>query len=100
MGRINCDDDGNFNGTPPPPEGLGHLISEQWKQMAEFHKKSQAPKPLVGYKCSVCAHVYDAAADGDGAAFEDLPDSWVCPVCGQPKSVYTASRAAPLTDYT
>merc|ERR1719410_920058 len=36
--RINCDDDGNFNGTPPPPEGLGHLISEQWKQMAEAHK--------------------------------------------------------------
>merc|ERR1711957_549363 len=36
--RINCDDDGNFNGTPPPPEGLGHAISEQWKQMAEAHK--------------------------------------------------------------
>merc|ERR1711957_520914 len=36
--RINCDDDGNFNGTPPQPEGLGHAISEQWKQMAEAHK--------------------------------------------------------------
>merc|ERR1712194_964210 len=36
--RINCDDYGNFNGTPPPPEGLGHAISEQWKQMAEAHK--------------------------------------------------------------
>jgi len=36
--RINCDDEGNFNGTPPPPEGLGHAISEQWKAMAEHHR--------------------------------------------------------------
>jgi len=36
--RINCDDDGNYNGTPPPPEGLGHLISEQWKEMAEYYR--------------------------------------------------------------
>jgi hypothetical protein len=36
--RINCDDDGNFDGTPPPPEGLGHLISEQWKEMAEVYR--------------------------------------------------------------
>merc|ERR1711957_630151 len=39
-------------------------------------------------KCSVCKHVYDAAQDGDGMAFEDLPDSWQCPVCGKPASVY------------
>lgn len=39
--------------------------------------------------CSVCAHVYDAEKDGAGAAFEDLPDDWVCPVCSQPKSAYT-----------
>lgn len=40
------------------------------------------------YKCTVCAHAYDADADGNGVAFEDLPDSWLCPVCGQPKSAY------------
>merc|ERR1719272_301352 len=40
------------------------------------------------YKCTVCQHVYDADADGDGAAFEDLADDWKCPVCGQPKSKY------------
>lgn len=40
------------------------------------------------YKCSVCGHIYDPA-QGDpgsgiapGTAFEDLPESWVCPVCG------------------
>ena len=40
------------------------------------------------FKCTVCDHVYDADADGNGVAFEDLPDDWKCPVCGNPKSAY------------
>ena len=39
-------------------------------------------------QCGVCGHVYDAAKDGGGKAFADLPDSWTCPVCGAPKSAY------------
>lgn len=35
------------------------------------------------YVCSVCHYVYD----GD-IPFEDLPDDYECPVCGQPKSVF------------
>lgn len=40
------------------------------------------------YRCTVCGYIYDPATgdpDGDiapGTAFEDIPDSWVCPVCG------------------
>jgi rubredoxin len=43
------------------------------------------------YVCTVCGYVYDPAkGDPDngvapGTSFEDLPDSWVCPVCGAPK---------------
>jgi rubredoxin len=43
------------------------------------------------YVCSVCGYVYDPAqGDSDGGipagtAFEDLPDDWVCPVCGAGK---------------
>ncbi len=40
------------------------------------------------YECTVCGYVYDPE-EGDpdsdiapGTAFEDLPDDWVCPVCG------------------
>ena len=40
------------------------------------------------YVCTVCGYIYDPAA-GDldsgvapGTAFEDLPGSWVCPICG------------------
>ncbi len=44
------------------------------------------------YRCLVCAHTYDPA-EGDpqggippGTAFEDLPDTWVCPDCGATKA--------------
>lgn len=33
--------------------------------------------------CSVCGYVYD----GD-VPFEDLPEDWKCPRCGQPKAVF------------
>ncbi len=46
------------------------------------------------YVCSICGYVYDPAV-GDpenGVApdtpFENLPDSWVCPVCGAAKSEF------------
>ena len=31
---------------------------------------------------------YDAT-DGNSVDFEDLPDTWQCPLCGAPKSAYT-----------
>jgi rubredoxin len=43
------------------------------------------------YKCTVCGYVYDPeAGDPDGGiaagtSFEDLPEDWVCPVCGAGK---------------
>lgn len=43
------------------------------------------------FKCTACGYIYDPA-EGDekngikaGTAFEDLPEDWVCPVCGMPK---------------
>ena len=46
------------------------------------------------YVCTVCGYVYDPAL-GDpesgiaaGTAFADLPDDWVCPVCGAEKSQF------------
>lgn len=38
--------------------------------------------------CSTCGHVYDADTDGGGLAFENLPSTWRCPVCGAAKSAY------------
>ncbi|MGD8366345.1 MAG: rubredoxin [Desulfobacterales bacterium] len=44
------------------------------------------------YVCTVCGYVYDPEqGDPDngvepGTKFEDLPDDWVCPICGAEKS--------------
>ena len=48
------------------------------------------------YVCVVCGYTYDPAVgmpeDGiaAGTAFEDIPDSWVCPDCGVSKSDFEA----------
>ena len=38
------------------------------------------------YKCSVCGYEYNP--EETGIAFEDLPDDWVCPVCGVGKDKF------------
>ena len=46
------------------------------------------------YVCSVCGYMYEpAAGDPDswvaaGTSFEDIPDDWVCPICGVGKDMF------------
>lgn len=46
------------------------------------------------YKCEVCGYIYDpAAGDPDngvqpGTAFGDIPEDWVCPLCGVDKDQF------------
>ncbi len=52
-------------------------------------------KTLQKYVCDVCEWVYDPEiGDPDagvepGTAFEDIPDDWVCPVCGVGKDKFS-----------
>ncbi len=46
------------------------------------------------YVCTVCGYVYDPE-EGDpdsgiepGTPFEELPDDWICPVCGAAKDEF------------
>jgi rubredoxin len=46
------------------------------------------------YECTICGYVYDPAA-GDpepgikpGTLFAELPDDWVCPLCGAAKDMF------------
>jgi len=46
------------------------------------------------YRCMVCGYIYDPE-EGDpesgvhpGTSFEDLPEDWVCPLCGADKSQF------------
>jgi rubredoxin len=47
------------------------------------------------YRCNICGYVYDPKlGDPDngiapGSAFEQLPDAWVCPVCGATKENFS-----------
>ncbi|PSB03357.1 rubredoxin [Merismopedia glauca] len=46
---------------------------------------------MAKYICTVCGHIYDPQ-EGDpdsgiapGTPFVDIPEDWVCPVCGASK---------------
>lgn len=47
------------------------------------------------YTCDICGYIYDpelgdSAQDiAPGTAFDDLPDDWVCPVCGVGKDQFS-----------
>ncbi|NLL92362.1 MAG: rubredoxin [Ruminococcaceae bacterium] len=46
------------------------------------------------YECTLCGYIYDVVyGDPDngvepGTSFEDVPDSWVCPLCGATKDFF------------
>lgn len=42
------------------------------------------------YVCSVCGYIYNEAKEGK--AFSDLPDSWVCPLCGAAKAAFSPEQ--------
>jgi len=49
---------------------------------------------MTKYRCKICGYVYNPG-NGDsesgvkpGTAFEELPDGWVCPVCGATKDQF------------
>ena len=52
------------------------------------------------YICNVCGWEYDpSVGDPDsgiapGTTFEDIPEDWVCPVCGASKADFEAVEAA------
>jgi glutamate synthase domain-containing protein 2/rubredoxin len=46
-----------------------------------------AEPPFAVYVCGLCSYKYDEAKEG--TRWEDLPDDWVCPVCGSGKDSFT-----------
>ncbi|MDD2568246.1 MAG: rubredoxin [Clostridia bacterium] len=46
------------------------------------------------YSCIPCGYIYDPQeGDSDngiitGTAFKDLPEDWVCPICGVAKDMF------------
>lgn len=50
------------------------------------------------YVCDLCGYIYDpAVGDPDagvepGTAFADLPEDWVCPLCGADKTQFSLAE--------
>jgi len=49
---------------------------------------------MAKFRCTVCGYVYDPEkGDPDsgikpGKPFQELPEDWVCPICGAPKGQF------------
>lgn len=58
----------------------------------EFFKMKEGEKGM--YRCMACGYIYDPEiGDPDsgiapGTKFEDIPDDWVCPLCGVGKDMF------------
>ncbi len=71
---------------------------------APTYQEESPPKPpapaakAARYTCTVCGYVYDPAiGDPDGkikpgTPFEELPENWVCPVCGAGKDKFEKEK--------
>ena len=59
-----------------------------------IEEKKEVKPEMDKYECTVCGYIYDPELgdpDSDippGTPFEDLPDDWVCPVCGADKDEF------------
>jgi len=72
-----------------PPKAATYIAPDQLKTEPTTERKK-----MIKYRCTVCGYIYDPkAGDPDsgvkpGTPFEDLPDDWVCPVCGVGKDQF------------
>lgn len=61
-------------------------------------EETQADPATEMWFCEVCEYVYDPVAgdvDGGippGTAWRDIPDGWICPVCGARKKEFRVMK--------
>ena len=67
------------------PKTATHYIAESSNKILD---NKQMENKMDTYICNVCGYVYDPK-DGDpdngiapGTTFQDIPENWVCPLCG------------------
>ena len=74
--------------------GLPHALAEQNEHLTRCIVEYQNITIMKKYICTVCQWVYDPEI-GDpeqgiepGVAFENLPEDYVCPLCGVGKDEF------------
>ncbi|MBD3412812.1 MAG: High molecular weight rubredoxin [Candidatus Aminicenantes bacterium] len=74
------------------PKNAPTYVHDKTKEKTTNNKKENSK--MKSYRCTVCGYVYEPEqGDPDNGvepetAFEDIPDDWVCPVCGAPKDQF------------
>jgi flavin reductase (DIM6/NTAB) family NADH-FMN oxidoreductase RutF/rubredoxin len=89
-------DAGNLSPGEPMTYAYYHQVKRGTTPKTAATYIKAEPKPVSGskYRCTVCGYIYDPEkGDPDGriaggTSFENLPESWVCPVCGASKSQF------------
>ena len=74
-----------------------HLVKHETipETAPSYIKENKEEKSkMVKYRCTICSYIYDPElGDTDGGVnpgtpFEEIPDDWMCPVCGAAKSEF------------
>ncbi len=77
--------------------GVSPKTAPTYSSMVDKETKKEEEK-MDKYVCKVCGYVYDPEkGDPDngvepGTKFQDIPDDWVCPVCGVGKEEFEKEK--------
>jgi flavin reductase (DIM6/NTAB) family NADH-FMN oxidoreductase RutF/rubredoxin len=66
-------------------KGVAPKNAPTYIDKSKFTEK-EAMTNFKKFKCPACGYIYDEAVEK--VRFSDLPDDWVCPVCGTEKSEF------------
>ena len=70
-------------GTPMTYAYYHKVLKGKTAAKAPTYIAPEAGQTAAKYVCKICGYVYDGKVP-----FEELPDDWLCPVCGAPKSQF------------
>lgn len=73
----------SIKGTPMTYDFYHNIIKGKAPKNAPTYIADEA-ETVEKYVCSICKYEYNDPL----IPFEELPDDWVCPICGAPKSVF------------
>ena len=83
-----------IKGGKSPKTAPTYVAPEDANVKGGTEMKTEEKAVASSYRCTICEYVYDPQA-GDpangvaaGTPFEEVPDTWVCPICGAPKSEF------------
>ncbi|MFC2101000.1 rubredoxin, partial [Bacteroidota bacterium] len=75
-------------------KGVAPPNAPTYIDQAKMQERKTRVTDLKKYQCQVCDYVYDPEVGDEkngikpGTPFEELPEDWVCPVCGATKDLF------------